>query len=165
MLYSLFESISVRFPSDYSLSESVSRMQGVSQPWRPLRKVLPNLAVGRVGADDVKLWRARSNLRNDFKPCFYGRFVEVEGRIVLEGSFGLAHFTKAFMFAWFGFGLLWTLMAIFIFTQDPGNTWVFPLAGLGVLLGGVAVIALGVRMAQGDVEWLAERIRSALTAP
>jgi len=76
-------------------------------------------------------------LRNDFKfkPHFSGRFVEVDGQIVLEGRFG------------------------------PRKDWIFPLAGLGMLLGGAGMVKLGSWWSRDDVAWLAGLIRDALTAP
>jgi hypothetical protein len=106
-----------------------------------------------------------TRFRNDFKPHFSGRFVEVDGQIVLEGRFGLPPSAKAFMAFWFVLGLLWTVVVCFIFAQNPTQNWPFPLAGLGLLLGGVGIVKYGSWYSRDDAGWLAERIRGALTAP
>ena len=69
---------------------------------------------------------------------------------------------KLFMSFWFGFCILWTLLALAIVVAKPAEAWLFPLAGIGMLLAGTAMVMLGKWFARNDVRYLSKVINEAL---
>ena len=82
-LYDLFFATHpVEFESDYSLPESVQRLRDVAGALRPSIS-------GTVAETYVSIHRADPPERHDFRPWFFGRFVERDGRVVLRGSYSV----------------------------------------------------------------------------
>lgn len=123
-----------------------------------------SIAVGRVSRKKVSLRRAIPGFGNSFQPLFTGRFHERNGRVVLSGRFAMRLFTRVFMTYWFGFCVVWTVLAIFavVSTHDFRFTF-FPLGGLGMFAGGVFFVSRARRVSEGDVPWLSNVIRLALS--
>lgn len=153
-----------RFKSDFNLSESVERLRAATT-----RSVFSSLdkqsASGTVNERRVSLQRFIPMMGNSFKPFFIGKFEIVNGRVVLTGRFTMIWITKAFMTLWFGFIVLWTLLATISVIKHPqSGQWSFPLFGVGMAVAGVALVKVGKWFARNDIAWLSQIIQTALSA-
>jgi hypothetical protein len=150
------------FESAVGLEESVKRLSAATE-----RSVLGawthQAAIGRVSTNRVSLQRVIPFVGNSFKPCYIGKFRQINGRVVLTGRFTMLWWVKAFMTFWFGFCILWTALAMLpLLARDP-HTWWFPFAGAGMLAAVVAFVALCKRLSRNDVPWLSKVIEDALS--
>ncbi len=157
----LFEPTGAVFPSRYSVSESVTRLQRSVRPWYSFSGTLRECAVGSVTPERVRIARRRPFVRNDFRPYFAGQFVEENGQVTLVGSFGLSLGTKVFMSFWLGFCLLWTLVVALAEALQRALD-VLPFAGLGMLTFGVALLVFGRWLSREDISWLSDVVYEAL---
>lgn len=151
----------VTFESDYSLLESIERLSASTRrPSFSGRSV--QAAVGKVEARRVWLVRSIPYVSNSFAPIFKGAFEELDGRVVLRGSFGMHVVVKVFMCVWFG-GLI--AMTVPIALREPGhsNAWIGVFAALGMSVLGLGVVTAGKWFARNDEAWLSAVIRGALT--
>jgi hypothetical protein len=160
----IFGSEPARFESDFDLAESIERLRAATT-----RSVFLSLhkesASGTVNEHRVSLQRVIPMVGNSFKPFFVGAFEVVNGRVVLAGRFTMIWFAKAFMTFWFGFILLWTVLAgVSVIAHPQAGQWQLPLFGLGMAAVGVAMVRAGKWFARNDVAWLSERIQAALSA-
>src|SRR3989442_9859820 len=98
----LYGDVPVRFPSAFSLAESVMRLRASTK-----RSVFLSLfhqsAVGPVHESRVRLQRVIPFFGNSFKPIFIGAFHQDHGGVFLEGSFTMFLFSKVFMTVWLTF--------------------------------------------------------------
>src|SRR5207342_3869560 len=93
-LYELFSrGAELEFESDYSLSESVERLQELSRALSPAIR-------GTVAETYVSIHRADPPLRQDFRPWFFGRFLIRDGRVVLRGGYSMHDGAKVFLVLW-----------------------------------------------------------------
>lgn len=101
-------------------------------------------------------------VRNDFKPCFVGRF-RIEGEeVVLEGRFTLSWQTKFFMTMIFVFLAYFFIRSFSMLADYPDDLWYFPLGAVALFLVMVLNIASGKSMALGDRKYLSDIISKAL---
>ncbi len=168
----LYGDIPARFPSDFSLSESVARLrEGTKRSI--FSALLRQAAVGRVTASRVRLQRVIPFFGNSFKPIFVGTFTESHGRVVLEGRFTMFLFSKVFMTVWLAFAVVWTLLAAFAVimavSDNPGKlggqpmTLLFPLVGVAFFVAGVAFVRFSWWLSRKDMTFLEPVIRQALS--
>lgn len=166
----VFVSVPVRFPSDFSVQQSVARLRA-----RTKRTVFSTLfrqaAVGPVSESRVRLQRVIPLVGNSFKPVFVGRFELSQGRVVLEGQFTVFRAVKVFMCIWFAIGLLivaivlaGTLKAIVQHRvgQEPA-VLLAPLGPIVFLLAGVGFVRSGWWLSRKDMAYLAGVIEAALS--
>jgi hypothetical protein len=158
----LYGSTPVTFESRLSLPESVVRLQSATK-----RSVLGALAsqeaVGKVSETEVLLQRVIPFVGNSFKPYFVGRFEQSERGVVLVGQFTMHWSVKVFNTVWFGFCLLWTILAtVGVATSNP-KEWYFPLFGIGMLVAGALLVQVGKWFARNDAAWLSRVIEAALS--
>ena len=156
----LYETERRDFLSAFGLEESVQRLAAATE--RPSYRSVRETAIGKVSASRVRLHRYRPTLNNGLKPIFVGRFVEERRRVILRGKFSAAPFVKFFMTVWLAFAALWTLGALHSLLTGATRAWGFPLAGLALFAGGVALVWMCKRMARHDVAWLCAVIAEAL---
>jgi hypothetical protein len=162
LLNFLYGSTPATFESRYSLGESIERLRG-STKRSALGALRSQAAVGTVSEHRVVLQRAIPFVGNSFKPFFVGKFQRGSGGIVLTGRFTMHWFVKAFSTFWFGFCLLWTVLATAAVFSSQDTMWWFPLAGLGMLAAGAAMVQLGKFFARNDTIWLSKVIQAALS--
>ena len=163
MFQFLYGSVPVRFVSQYSIDEAIARLSKVVKP-SVLSSFWGQCAVGTVSQTRVRVERVIPLVGNAWKPLFYGTFTTGEAGAVLEGAFKFSAFTRIFMSIWFGFILIWTLLAtITVLRNSPGDLW-FPLAGVGMFAVGVAMVSVGKWFARNDVAWLTQLIAQELGA-
>lgn len=169
----LFGDIPARFPSDFPLSESVTRLQKCTK-----RSVFSSLfreaAVGPVTESRVRLQRVIPLFGNSFKPIFVGRFHHSQGRVVLEGRFTMFSFAKVFMTGWLAFALIWTALAAFATLKAVSQTGapmpersialLLPLIGVVFFAMGIAIVRVSWWLSRNDMAFLASVIRRALTS-
>jgi hypothetical protein len=152
----------VEFTSDYSLEESVKRLAGIVK-----KSVFSALTrqelVGKVSSDRVSLQRVIPFFGNSFKPFFIGTFQIKEGKVILSGNFTINRFVKSFLALWFGFCILWTLIAISTFFGEKPESGLMSFAGLGMLLAGFGIVRFGQWISRGDIAWISKRISEALS--
>lgn len=158
----IYGSTPAKFESKYSLDESIVRLRGSTK-----RSVLGSLrnqeAIGTVSEHRVVLQRAIPFVGNSFKPFFVGKFQRGSSGIVLTGRFTMHWFVKAFLTFWFGFCLLWAVLATIAVLSSQDTMWWFPVAGLGMLAAGAVVVQLGKFFARNDTIWLSKVIQAALS--
>jgi hypothetical protein len=159
MLNFLYGSTPATFDSRYSFGESVERLRSATKTWSLTNQV----AAGKVSENKVVLQRSIPFVRNSFKPFFVGNFERSGHGVVLVGRFTMHWFVKAFLTFWFGFCLLWTALAIAAVISSRDAIWWFPLAGIGMLVVGAAIVQLGKYFARNDIAWLSKVIEAALS--
>ena len=157
-LYDLFFATHpVEFESDYSLAESVQRLRDVAGALRPAIS-------GTVAETYVSIHRADPPTRHDFRPWFFGRFVERDGRIVLRGSYSLHEGVKivaAVVLAACVFVTWRVVLAILDGTASPAMLLV-PLAAFSIF----AYLAWSGREAtRDDPAWIEAVISNTLKQP
>jgi hypothetical protein len=101
----------VEFASSFGLSESVERLKAATR--RSVFSVLARQeAVGTVTESRVSLQRVIPMMGNSFKPFYRGRFIEVDGNVILTGRFTMHWLVKVFMTFWFGGAGVWKAVGI-----------------------------------------------------
>ncbi|MES2135178.1 MAG: hypothetical protein V4449_03000 [Patescibacteria group bacterium] len=119
--------------------------------------------MGQITKNSVKLHRVVPFLGNIYKPIFYGRFNNKNGKIVLEGMFTMSPIAKISTLLF-----LTIFVAIEIIMLPVGFAQADPSAIL--LLFAIPIIAflpvcflfLGRRLARNDMEWISNHIKSTL---
>jgi hypothetical protein len=158
----LFDSLPVRLPSDFDLSQSVSKLRDATSRWYS-PSLFSQSVRGIVRADYISLSRAMPYFHNGFKPYLVGRFVETDdGQVALVGTFGLSWWAKGFMSFWFGFCILWTCGAAFAVMHQADGSYYMPLFGLGMFIAGIAFVAFAKSLSQTDIPWISAQITKAL---
>ena len=149
------------FATELSIEQAVSRLREVTAR-SALHSLLREKAAGKVTEHRVSLQRAIPFVRNSFKPFFVGRFYAAQGKAELRGVFTMNWFVKVFMSFWFGFCVLWTLLSFVAVAEKPTELWFFPLAGLGMLVAGTALVQVGKWCSRNDRAYLSRVITEAL---
>ena len=157
----LFEPSAAEFRSALTLDEAVRQLSAASS-----RTVFATLfheaAVGRVSAQGVFLWRYTPWFANGYKPRFIGHFHGENGSLMLCGKFAVSLPTRIFLACWFGFIVLWTIIALLSALFSPGTPRALPLAGIAFLAVGIGFFSLTKRLRDNDIQWLSQRISEAL---
>jgi hypothetical protein len=167
----VFVSAPARFPSDFSVSQSVERLRAHTK--RTIFSALfRQAAVGPVSESRVRLQRVIPMFGNSFKPIYVGAFTLSQGRVVLEGRFTMYRTAKAFMCIWFSIGL--TIVAVALVGAlkaivehrlgDQPVVLLAPLGPLAFLLGGVGFVRGCWWLSRGDIPYLTVVIEAALRA-
>ena len=116
--------------------------------------------------------RKRRNYRNDFAPCFYGRFEPEPGGTRIEGHFDVCPRARFFTRFWFVFVVLSSLpVFLLIFGYIPmksghtdKNWWVSLLVPLATTVFGMFLPKLGRMFAQDEEQFILEHLQSTLAA-
>ena len=157
-LYELFfGGTEVEFESDYPLAESVQRLQDLSRALSPAIR-------GTVAETYVSIHRADPPVRQDFRPWFFGRFGQRNGRVVLRGRYAMHDGARLLMALWLAgctFALWRSVFAALDGTASPA----LPLVPLALLAAGVLVLWLGRRATRDDPAWISDVIRHGLKLP
>jgi hypothetical protein len=153
----LLGSVPARFDSRFGLADSVERLraESVERDWfAGLLKDEGGIEgmVGMIDSSRVRLRRVREFIQNPFAPQFVGHLVESQGAVALVGCFTMRLEVKVLMSIWCGFCVLPTLLHP---VAVPAGV---AMVGLGVL-----IVLLGRLTSRGDVAWLSDVIRSALS--
>jgi hypothetical protein len=159
----IFASADSRYESAYSLEESLQRLRAATTKSH-FGALARQAAIGKVTESLVSLQRSIPFVQNSFKPFFVGRFETSGNGVVLVGQFSMHWSTKAFMVFWFGFCVLWTVLATSAVLSKPSVDWFFPLAGVGMVTAGTVLVLLGKWFARNDVQWLSRVLNEALSA-
>lgn len=153
-----------QFRSRLSPEQALECLRAALTPRTRLTPGQPAM-VGRAGMDRVWMERQVLMVHNPFKPQFRGTLHADGLGAALTGRFGISPLVRGLLAVWFGFDLLWTIATVVV-ALTLGDTvphaWLFPAAGLGMLLLGGAVVALGCALARGDQPWLSQQIETAL---
>jgi hypothetical protein len=156
-LLDLFRRTEVEFESDYSLAESVERLQMISRALSPAIR-------GTVAETYVSIHRADPPGRQDFRPWFFGRFLERDGRVVLRGGFSMHDGARVLMGLWLA-GCAFAFWRSLDEVVKPGASLALPLVPLGLLAAGALVLWLGRRATRDDPAWISDAITRALKLP
>lgn len=157
----LYGSKPIAFTSDLPIDRAVARLRKATAK-SPVHSVTRQAAAGTVTECKVSLQRAIPFVGNSFKPFFIGRFETEGGRTVLRGAFTMHWLVKIFMSIWFGFCILWALLALRVAIAGPTQAWFVPLAGLLMLLAGAAFVRLCQWFSRNDEQYLSKVITDAL---
>ena len=158
----LFGSTPATFMSAWTIEQSVERLRAATAR-SALHTLVRERAAGTVTAKRVSLQRAIPFVGNSFKPFFVGQFETVNGRTQLHGRFAMHWYAKGFMTVWFGGCALWTIFALVAVSTKPREVWFFPLAGIGMLAAGTALVQVGKWFARNDRAYLSKVITKALS--
>ena len=153
----LFGSAEVEFESDYSLTESVERLQDVSRALAPAVR-------GTVAETYVSIHRADPPLRRDFRPWFFGRFLVRNDRTVLRGTYAMHDGAKVFLVLWLA-GCAYALWRSVFAALEGTAPHALPLVPLGVLAAGVLMVWFGRRATRDDPTWISDVITRTLKLP
>jgi hypothetical protein len=157
----IYGGVTARFESRYSVRESVSRLAHAVKP-SIFMALSEQSAVGTVTEDKVSIQRVIPFIRNAWKPFFIGSFQTAGDRVVLAGQFTCSPLVKIFMSIWFGFLVLWTVIATAaVIGRPPADFW-FPLFGIAMFAFGIALVRVGKWLARNDIAWLSRVISNAL---
>ena len=157
-LYELFfGSAEVEFESDYSLSESVERLQEVSRALSPAIR-------GTVAETYVSIHRADPPVRQDFRPWFFGSFLVRNDRVVLRGAYSMHVGARILLGLWFAgcaYGLWRGLFAAIEASASPA----LPLVPLGLFGAGALMAWFGRKATRDDPAWISDVITRTLKLP
>jgi len=119
--------------------------------------------VGEVSRNEVRLSRARPLRSNIFKPFFYGKLVEHEGKTILSGKF-VMHPVTVFVIAVFYclLSIISVLLFLAWFGQADGSPIAYPLSGPAVLVLLTGFVWFVRWISCDDVQWISAHIRDAL---
>jgi hypothetical protein len=156
-LHDLFRRNEVEFESDYSLAESVERLQLVS-------RALPPAIRGTVAETYVSIHRADPPARQDFRPWFFGRFVVRDGKVFLRGGYSMHDGAKLLMGLWLA-GCAFAFWRSLDAVVRPGASLALPLVPLALLAAGALVLWLGRRATRDDPAWISDVITRTLKLP
>jgi hypothetical protein len=84
--------------------------------------------------------------------------------LIFAGHFTMHLWAKAFMCFWLGFCLLWTIGAAVAVALQPDAPRFLPLAGMGMVAFGIALVAFAKSLSRDDVVWLSDVIKRALNS-
>jgi hypothetical protein len=156
----LWGSSPVEFESSFGLHESVERLKTATR--RSIFSALARQeAVGTVKESRVSLQRVIPMVGNAFKPFFRGRFIEINGKVMLVGRSTMHPLIKMFTTFWFGAASVGAILAV---TQARQVTLATLFAGAGMIAAATALVGFGRWFARNDTAWLSEVIRGALRA-
>jgi len=162
MMQFLYGAVPATFDSDFGGTESVRRLAGATKPsvWRTFAA---QAAVGTVTESRVALQRYVPFLHNSFKPFFVGAWRTSGGHVVLSGAFRMHRAVQVFMSVWLALCIVWSALAAYAAAAGARESWLLPLAGLGMLAFGVALVQLGKWIVRNDTAWLSAVIGKALS--
>jgi hypothetical protein len=157
----VFGSIPARFESDFSLEESMERLQAAVQS-SIFHAMFEHAMFGKVSESKVSLQRVIPLVGNSFKPFFRGYFHEEGNRVILDGKFTVYPLIKVFLGLWLALAGAFAVAAcVEWFRGDPDGI-IKAVVGLAMIGFFVALIGLGQWFARNDVAWLSSRIAEAL---
>jgi len=119
--------------------------------------------VGKVTKSKVKIWRYRPLFGNSFMPVFSGKFRELNGRSVLEGTFSLHPFTRIFFPVWVISVLsffLFFLYALYV-AEKPQELLPFILIPIGMAVFAVVLLNVGWFIGRYDIPYIENKIQEA----
>jgi hypothetical protein len=117
--------------------------------------------VGKVTTSKVKIWRYRPLFHNSFIPVFSGKFRELNGRSVLEGTFLLNLFTRIFVPVWLIAALLFCLFFLFSVyasekqMQEPLTAILIP---FGMPIFAILLLNVGWFIGRYDIPYIESKI-------
>jgi hypothetical protein len=159
----IYGSVSVEWESAYGLEESVSRLRAATK-----RSVFSALAepaaVGTVTESRVKLQRVIPMFRNSFKPFLIGQFVKRGEHVFLVGRFTMHGFVKVFMTVWFGFLVVFGVMAPFAQTVSRSGSFAFIFGPITMCGFGVGLVWFCKWLSRNDAAWLEDVVERAIGA-
>jgi hypothetical protein len=157
----VFGSIPARFESDFSLEESLDRLQSAVST-SVFHAMTEQAMVGTVSVSRVSLRRDIPLVGNSFKPFFRGSFHEAGKCVALEGRFTVLPIIKLFLALCLVFAAVFVAIAcVAVFRGDPDGVSKFRFSLL-MVLAFVFITFFGQWFARNDIDWLSRRIASAL---
>ncbi|MEO8160897.1 MAG: hypothetical protein ABI588_05715 [Arenimonas sp.] len=157
-LYDLFfVTNQVEFESDYSLAESVQRLQDITRALSPAIR-------GTVAESYVSVHRADPPVRREFRPWFFGSFGVRDGRIVLRGGYSMHDGIKVLVGLWLA-GCTFALWRGTMAALEGTGSATLPLVSLGMLGIGALVVWHGRNATRGDPAWISDVIAHSLKLP
>ena len=153
----VFRSVEVEFESDYSLAESVERLQEVSRARSPAIR-------GTVAETYVSIHRADPPMRQDFRPWFFGRFLVRNGRVVLRGGFSMHDGARILLGLWLA-GCAYALWRSLFAAIEASVSPALPLVPLGLFAAGALIAWIGRNATRDDPAWISDVITRTLKLP
>ena len=170
----LFATSKVSFTTTYPPEDAVVRLAASVKKKPPFPTFLRQTVVGGVSVDKVVLYCYRPFLMRWGRPVFRGRFLNSEGKTVLEGFFSIHWVLKAFFSAWLGLVSATPIFAIYVGVyearQSGGGMMVVSAAVIFGLVGalitglvGVGLLRLGRPLAIRDQEYISGVIKTSFS--
>lgn len=154
----------LQFESSKSLQESINSLSSKthSSYWKVcLSGNIPDsFMVGSVKKEKVRLSRVRARIFNSLTPCFYGNFIEIQGKIFLQGKFTIYSFVKVFLTIYLLFLFLF-LSVVFIAFIDPDSRF-DGIIMLSFCLGLLLLLWGWKKLSTKNIEWISNEIKDAL---
>jgi hypothetical protein len=159
----------VSFVAGSSMDLAVNRLRkGVQRenPLSALTAFVPKATlIGHVDPYSVELHCTRPFISFLFKPHFYGKFLEKNGQVVLEGQFVVSMFARVLVLTFVVVTALMEIVFVFgtpTYSSGPSlpvpSTVIPPVMALGAL----SLIFLSKWIFKGDVRWISEQIERLL---
>jgi len=145
------------FESGYSLAESVERLQEVSRALSPAIR-------GTVAETYVSIHRADPPMRQDFRPWFFGRFLDRSGRVVLRGGYSMHVGARILLGLWLA-GCAYALWLSLFAAIDASVSPALPLVPLGLFAAGALLAWIGRKATRDDPAWISDVITRTLKLP
>lgn len=159
----LWQPVSLRVESAFPLDESVRRLASATE--RRVEFVRQTQrAVGVVTARQVSLQRAAPFVLGGFAALYEGGFEETDGSTHLQGAFVMSAGDRAVCMALLGCVLFapgQLLWGVLFAGEQLSIGWLLSVALIVVALGSLTQLIL--RKIQGDVSWLTQALRQALS--
>lgn len=157
----LFGPVAAQFRSARGLEDARRQLSAATHP-SVFDTLFRQAAVGRIGAQEVVLWRYTPWLANGYNPRFIGRFHVEPGSLVLSGRFEVPLLARIFMACGLGLVIVWTLVALLSALLSPGTPGILPVAAVAFLAVAMGFVMVTKRMRDNDIEWLSKLIEKAL---
>jgi hypothetical protein len=157
-LYDLFfPSDTIEFESDFPLAESVQRLQDVAKALSPSIR-------GTVAETYVSIHRADPPTRQDFRPWFFGRFLVVNGRVILRGSYSTHEGVKVFTGVWLA-GCLFVFWRMVVAAMEGSASPALLLVPVAMVAVFAFIVWQGHSATRDDPAWISDVIESTLKLP
>lgn len=159
----------LRFQSDLSLEESVQRLKSlaiqlsITNFWKGFAQISTSYSkekmtlYGNVSKHRVVLGAIQWYLKDSLKPYFFGKFIESDGKVFLQGKFTMHWLVKIFMTVFLVFILIFSIAIIFGSLDLTNKTSIISIkifAAPLMLLFWVIFILVGKRLGKQQLEFI-----------
>jgi len=109
---------------------------------------------GKVNEKSVRI----ISLDSGFRKVIAGSFKSDGNKTIFSGVFRHNRFSQVFMSFWFGFILVFTLVALFLAITKPSEAWFLPLFCIFMFFFGVGIVKIRGGYFRNEKTWLFENI-------
>jgi hypothetical protein len=159
----------VKFKSDFSLEESVKRLEQRTKSRLHtfgVGIINESILVGKITKDRVELFRVRPSYYNSSRPHLFAVLKEENGTVTLEGSFDVARWVKAMSLLSLPIFILVAFVLILV-PWEP-NTSMEQMISIALFLPSFYLVTfvagkLLKRFDDQDIDWISNEVAQALS--